>query len=70
MDMYEHHKARSYRCQAAAHKCEAEAAKHDTYHPERRADRIAHHEAMAAAFLDMADQADTASLRSDALEAA
>lgn len=61
--MYEHHKARSYRCQAAAWKCEAEAAKHDTLHPERRADMVAHCESMAAYWLDMADQAEAASMR-------
>ena len=62
-DLYEFNKAKSYRHQAEAHKCEAEAVRHDIYHPERRAERIAHHEEMARSFTEMAETAESASQR-------
>ena len=62
-DLYEFHKAKSYRFQAEAHKCEAEAVKHDIYHPERRAERSAHHEDMARSFVEMAEAAEAAAQR-------
>lgn len=62
-EQYELHKAKSYRCQAEAHRWEAEAVRFDVYEPERRAERIAHHEEMERYFTNMAAIAEAAAER-------
>lgn len=62
-EQYELHMAKAYRCQAEAHKWMAEAVRFDVIEPERRAERIAHHEEQAKFFTSMVAIAEAAAER-------